>query len=145
MNTFFNKNIISIYVALLAMLLSFGLKAEISVIVSSSSAVSSADMKTVKKVFLGKKQTVGGVDVVAGDQEEGSAVRDDFYMKVAKKNAAKLKNYWSKMIFSGKAIPPDVIGDDAAMIAWVASKKNRIGYVDSSAVNSSVKVVLKVP
>lgn len=131
--------------ALFILLLSFGLKAEISVIVSSSSGVSSADMKAVKKVFLGKKQALGGVDVTAGDQEEGSSVRDDFYMKVAKKNAAKLKNYWSKMIFSGKAIPPEVIGDDAAMITWVASKKNRIGYVDSSAVNSSVKVVLKVP
>jgi len=64
---------------------------------------------------------------------------------LTKKNASKLKSYWSKMIFSGKAIPPEVVGDDAAVISWVASTKNGIGYVDSSAVNDSVKVLLRVP
>ncbi len=139
------KNMQYIMAMLLMLLVSFSARAEISVIINPGTGVSSASIKMIKKIFLGKKSSIEGVDVVAVDQEEGSAIRDEFYLKVAKKNAAKLKNYWSKMIFSGKAVPPDVVGDDAAVISWVAKKKNGIGYVNSSSVNGTVKVVLTVP
>jgi len=131
--------------ALLILLSSGSVSAEISVIVNPGSSVSTANLKIIKKIFLGKKSAIDGVDLVAVDQDEGSAIRDEFYLKVTKKNAAKLKNYWSKMIFSGKAVPHDAVGDDAAVVSWVAKKKNGMGYVNSSAVNGTVKVILTVP
>jgi len=138
------KNMQRVMLTLL-LLVSVAVNAEISVIINPGAGVNSADIKIIKKIFLGKKSAINGVDVIATDQEEGSAIRDEFYLKVTKKNAAKLKNYWSKMIFSGKAVPPDVVGDDAAVVSWVAKKKNGIGYVNSSAVNGTVKVILTVP
>ena len=49
------------------------------------------------------------------------------------------------MVFTGKAQPPKEVSDDAAVIAKVSSDPEAIGYVDSGAVNDSVKVVLKIP
>ncbi|HED35439.1 MAG TPA: phosphate ABC transporter substrate-binding protein [Gammaproteobacteria bacterium] len=139
------KNVQRVILTLQLLLVSVAVNAEISVIINPGTGVSSADIKIIKKIFLSKKSSIDGVDVIAVDQEEGSAIRDEFYLKVTKKNAAKLKNYWSKMIFSGKAVPPDVVGDDAAVVSWVAKKKNGIGYVNSSAVNGTVKVILTIP
>ncbi|HED35440.1 MAG TPA: phosphate ABC transporter substrate-binding protein [Gammaproteobacteria bacterium] len=127
------------------MLMSSIVHAEVVVIINPASNISMSNIRAIKKVFLGKTSTLDGKEVSVADQNEGAAVRDEFYQKVARKNAAKLKSYWSKMIFSGKAVPPDVVGDDAAVVAWVANNRNGIGYVDSSAVNDSVKVLLLVP
>jgi len=56
-----------------------------------------------------------------------------------------MKAYWSKMIFSGKAAPPAVFDNDAAVKSWVASNTDGIGYIDSSQVDVSVKVILTIP
>ena len=127
------------------MMLSTCLNAATVVIVNSANPDSSITKKVAKKIFMGKKSSTGSMDVLPVDQDEGSAIRDDFYKKAAKKGADKMKSYWSKMIFSGKAVPPEVKGDSAGVVAWVGSHKDAIGYADSSAVNDSVKVVLELP
>jgi len=78
------------------------------------------------------------------DQNEGSAIRDSFYQKVAKKDAGQMKAYWSKMIFSGKAIPPVASSNDATVKTWVVNNPKGVGYIDSSAVDDTVKVLLTV-
>jgi len=110
--------------------------ADISVIANKASSTASLSEKQVKKLFLGKDDSMKPVD-----QSEGSTIRNDFYTKVAHKDEAKMKAYWSKMIFSGKAVPPESADDDAAVKAWVAKNKNGIGYIDSGSVDDSVKVV----
>ena len=127
------------------LLVSGWLNATTVVIVNSGNPDSSISKKVAKKIFMGKASSTGSVEVIPVDQDEGSAARDDFYKKAAKKAADKMKSYWSKMIFSGKAVPPEVKGDDAAIVAWVAKHKDAIGYVDKSAVDDSVKVVLELP
>lgn len=110
--------------------------ADIAVVANSASSASSLSAKQVKKLFLGKNDSMKPVD-----QAEGSGIRNDFYSKVAKKNESKMKAYWSKMIFSGKAVPPEIADDDAAVKAWLAKNKNGIGYIDSGSVDGSVKVL----
>ena len=115
------------------------------VIVNPANPDASISKKVAKKIFMGKASSTGSTDVTPVDQDEGSAARNDFYQKAAKKSPEKMKSYWSKMIFSGRAQPPKVISGDAAVIDWVKQNKNAIGYVDSGAANSSVKVVLELP
>ena len=140
------KTTIYSLLAALALLLSVPAQAEIAVIANAGNPEASLTAKQVKKIFLGKKNAFpGGAAARPVDQAAGSAVRDAFYQKVAKKNADKMKTYWTQMVFSGKASPPEVVGDDAAVKAWVASHKDGIGYVDKSAVDGSVKVLLTLP
>ena len=79
------------------------------------------------------------------DQTSGNAVRIKFYEKIVQQDDTWIKSYWSKMIFTGNAMPPKVIGDDAAVREWVSKNPDAIGYVDGKAVDASVKVLLILP
>jgi len=115
------------------------------VIVNPANPDASISKKVAKKIFMGKASSTGSAEVVPVDQDEGAAARNDFYKKAAKKSPEKMKSYWSKMIFSGRAQPPKVVSGDAAVVEWVKQNKNAIGYVDSGAANSAVKIVLELP
>lgn len=127
----------------LSLLASGGVMAETAVIVSSANPSSSIDSDGVSRIFLGKTSNFpGGGQAIPVDQNDGSASRDAFNEKILGKNANQLKAYWSRLIFTGKGTPPKEVGDDSATKALVAANPNMIGYIDSSAVDDSVKVVL---
>lgn len=116
--------------------------AEISVIVNANNPNSAIDQATVSKIFLGKtKSFPDGSQAVPVDQDDGTAAREAFSSDVLGKSTSQLKSYWSRLIFTGKGTPPKQSGDNAAIKAWVASNPNSIGYIDSNAVDDSVKVV----
>ncbi len=130
---------------LLALLsLAFSAQAEVVVIVSSKSSVTSLTAEQTARIFLGKVVTFPNERTAFPiDQPEGSAIRDEFYSKVTHKNASQLTAYWAKIIFTGEGRPPQLIAGDAAVRKAVASNPNAIGYIDKNAVNRSVRVVLK--
>jgi ABC-type phosphate transport system substrate-binding protein len=142
------KNIIIkiLSAAATSMLLASVAQAEIAVIVNNSVSVSSISVDEAANIYLGKMgELPGGIRMVPIDQEDGQKARTEFYNKVVKKDAAQLNAYWSRLIFTGKGEPPKKMADNADVLALVAANPNIIGYVDASAVNSSVKVLLKVP
>src|SRR5690606_33756651 len=118
--------------------------AEVVVVMSSRSDVSSLTVAQVSQIFLAKSSSLpGGGSATPIDQEEGSAVRDAFYSKVARKDAAQMKAYWSQLLFTGRAQRPKRVSGDAAVKQAVAADPGAIGYIDSGAVDGSVKVVLR--
>ena len=52
-----------------------------------------------------------------------------------------MKAAWSRLVFSGKATPPKEMANSADMKKFVAGNPDAIGYIEKSAVDSSVKVV----
>jgi ABC-type phosphate transport system substrate-binding protein len=129
---------------LLISIISTFASAEISIIVSASNPNASIDQRTVSKIFLGKtKSFPDGSQAVPVDQDDGSATRESFNSSILGKSASQLKSYWSRLIFTGKGTPPKQSGDDTAVKQLVANNPNIIGYIDSSAVDASVKVVHK--
>ena len=118
--------------------------AETSVIVSANNPNAAIDQNLISKIFLGKtKKFPDGSQALPVDQDEGSSVRDEFNKTVLGKSDSQLKSYWSRLIFTGKGTPPSQSGNDAAVKGLIANNPNLIGYIDSSAVDSSVKVVHK--
>lgn len=133
------------FILLLALLsLAFSAQAEVVVVVSSKSSVTSLTAEQTAKIFLGKVVTFPNEHAAFPiDQPEGSAVRDEFYSKVTHKNSSQLTAYWAKIIFTGEGRPPQLIAGDMAVRKAIANNPNAIGYIDKSAVNHSVRVVLK--
>lgn len=118
--------------------------ADTSVIVSASNANASMDKTTVSKIFLGKtKRFPDGTQALPIDQDDDAPAREFFNSSILGKSDSQLKSYWSRLIFTGKGTPPKPSGDDAAVKALVAKNPNMIGYIDSSAVDGTVKVVHK--
>lgn len=134
--------------SMIVALLGFALvaQAEVAVIVHPSADVDALTEDDIARLFLGKaKSFPNGGQAVPVNQDEGSPVREKFNEGVTKKNASQYKAYWSQLVFTGKGTPPKDMGGNAEVKALVASTPNMIGYVDSSAVDGSVKVVYKLP
>ena len=51
---------------------------------------------------------------------------------------------WGSLAFSAKATPPEELGSTAEVKKFVAANPDAIGYIEKSAVDGSVKVVLAV-
>lgn len=128
-------------VLLLATLLSGSAVADIAVVVNpaNANAVSADDLN---RLFLGRASSFAdGSKATPLNMAEGKPARDEFDSKVLNRSAAQLKAYWSKLVFTGKGTPPKELADDAAVKAAVAADSSAIGYISSSSVDSTVKVV----
>ncbi|HEX5392721.1 MAG TPA: hypothetical protein VFW68_05565 [Rhodocyclaceae bacterium] len=118
-------------------------QADVVVVVSAKSAAAGLNADQVSQIFLGKTNTFpSGEQAVPIDQTDGSNVRNEFYTKVAGKDSAQVKAYWSKQVFTGKSRPPKEVANNGEVKKLVADNPNLIGYIDKSAVDGSVKVVL---
>lgn len=146
MKKVFTMQKISLAALLMTLAWSLPGQAGIAVVVNPSSGASSITQGDAECIFLGKdKNLTGAGAVVAMDhQAEGSKARAEFLQKVLNKNESQLKAYWSQLIFTGKGTPPAAVADDAAVKSWLAGHANGISYIDSKAVDGSVKVLLKV-
>ena len=108
--------------------------ADIVVIVSPTSALTK---EQVSDVFLGKNTSATPVDL-----PEASPIRAAFYTKATGKEAAQVKAARTRLVFSGKAQPPKELPDAAAVKKAVAADPKAVGYIEKSAVDASVKVLV---
>ena len=123
--------------------ISYSAMAEIAVVINPNNN-NALDESAMSRIFLGKtKSFPDGTAATPVNQSEGVVITDDFNDKVLTKSSAQLKAYWSKLIFTGKGIPPKIATTDAEVIKLVATDPSAIGYIDTSAVDASVKVVAK--
>jgi ABC-type phosphate transport system substrate-binding protein len=120
-------------------------QAQVAVVVGAKSAAANMTAAQAADLFLGKSDQLAGVGVaLLLDHAEGDALRDQFYTKVTGKSAAQVKAAWSRLVFSGKATPPKEVANSAEVKKLVATNANAVGYIEKSAVDGSVKVLLSV-
>jgi ABC-type phosphate transport system substrate-binding protein len=129
---------------LAAAMISTSAHADVVVIVSAKSHITKLTTEQTARIFLGKASNFpDDGDAVPIDQSEGSAIRDEFYSKVVHKNSSQLSAYWAKVIFTGDGHPPEKLESNVAVRKAVAKNPNVIGYIDKSAVDKSVRVILE--
>ena len=122
---------------------SLNVMAEVAVVVHSSSSIS-LDQEEIAKIYLGKtKSFANGNKIDIASLDDGDPITAEFNEKVLKKSSSQVNAYWSKLVFTGKGTPPKKVDNTAAMINFVASSENAIGFVDASKVNGDVKVIAK--
>lgn len=98
-----------------------------------------------KRIYLGKQTTfASGTPVEIVDFSNGATIRDEFYVKVTKKSPKQIQGYRAKLIFSGNGSAPLELSGADQIKAWVAEKPGRIGYIDSSDADASIKVLLSI-
>jgi ABC-type phosphate transport system substrate-binding protein len=126
-------------------LASLAAHAELVVIVNPKNPAANLSADQVSALFLGTATTFpdGGAAILA-DQPESASIRGDFYQKATGRSVAQVKATWARLTFTGKGTPPKELKTDAEVKAFVASDPKAIGYVDASAVDGSVKAVLKL-
>jgi ABC-type phosphate transport system substrate-binding protein len=76
------------------------------------------------------------------DQASSSAIYAEFYKKATGRDTAQIKAIWSRILFTGRGVPPKQMPDSSAVKKAVAANPKTVGYIEKSAVDASVKVAL---
>ncbi|WP_100642999.1 phosphate ABC transporter substrate-binding protein [Alteromonas facilis] len=135
------KHMIIMGMAIALSVVSHSVLAEVVMVVHPSNA-EAIDAKVVKRIFLGKdKKYPGGAEATPINQVAESDVRGQFDDSIIGRSSAQVSAYWSKLVFTGKGVPPTEVKDDAEVIATVAADPSAIGYVDSASVTGDVKAI----
>jgi hypothetical protein len=108
---------------------------ELVVIVNSGAEGISRDQ--IADLYLGRSSGLTPID-----QPANSPIYAEFYKKATGRDVAQVKAIWSKIIFTGRGLPPKQMADSVAVKKAVAANPKAIGYIDKSAVDASVKVAL---
>jgi ABC-type phosphate transport system substrate-binding protein len=114
------------------------LAAEIVVIVNAKNPASRMFSEQAAQFFLGKSTLFTPIEHTEGP------LRNEFSQKVLGKDSAQVKAQWSKLVFTGKGTAPKEYGSSAEVKKAVAADVQAIGYIERSAVDDSVKVILTV-
>lgn len=113
---------------------------EIVVVVNPKNPASRMFSDQASQFFLGKSNMF-----VPLDQAEKSPIRAEFYQKLSGKDISQVKAAWAKIIFTGKGVMPAELHSTAEVKKAIAADLNAIGYIEKSAVDDSVKVILTLP
>jgi ABC-type phosphate transport system substrate-binding protein len=123
-------------VLILVILAAAGVQAdEIVVIVNPAAAPISKEQ--IADLYLGRSTAWTPID-----QAVGSGIYVEFYKKATGRDSAQVKAIWSRILFTGRGLPPKQLPDSAAVKKAVAANPKALGYIEKSAVDASVKVVL---
>lgn len=142
MNNSIQKNCLTAVLFFTAFILTSATYAEIVIIANKASPLTTAKTSDLKKVYLGKKNKINGTKVTPLNQINSSGLTKKFNKVVLNKTNSKVEVYWSKLIFSGKGKPPQELKNDAEVIEAVREDVDKIGYIDSSVVDDTIKVIL---
>lgn len=115
--------------------------AEVVVVVHPNNT-NALDSAAIKRLFLGKeKKFPDGQPATPLNQVVDSATRNQFDEQLLERNSSQIAAYWSKLVFTGKGVPPKEVNDDAAVVSVVSQDISAVGYVERSSVTTDVKVI----
>jgi ABC-type phosphate transport system substrate-binding protein len=127
------------------LMLSFSVFAEVLVVTGADNQSITLSKSQISDIFLGRITSLpDGSGVTLVDLPESNPLRNEFYLKVANKSAAQAKALWAKLYFTGRGLPPREAKDSEEIKKIVNATHGAIGYIDQSAVDKHVKVILVV-
>lgn len=130
---------------LLLVLLARATQAEVVIVVHPDNPVQTLSQRQLVDLYMGRAQHFpDGTLALRIDLPPESATRAAFYRGLVNKSVAEVNAYWARLLFTGRASPPQPLNDAPGVLAAVRANRNAIGYLDSAAVDGSVKVVGRV-
>lgn len=139
------KNILNFLLLMTGLLIAHTSLAQIAIVVGAKSTAATLTREQASALFLGKSTQLPGAGIpLLIDQLESIETRQIFYTKVTEKTPAQVKAVWSRLVFSGKGSPPKEVANSAEVKKLINTNSDAIGYIEKSAVDASVRVLLSV-
>ena len=134
-----------ILTASLAMFISCAATADIVIIGHLDSNTGTLDTQSVKKLFLGERKAFpNGRHAVPMNHVSGSPDRKEFFSSVLKMAESSHDRHWKKQLSTGAGHSPVELSSHDEVLQTIANTPGSIGYIDSSLVNDTVKVLLTI-
>jgi hypothetical protein len=111
-------------------------------LVNAQSKVNSVSKAELRILFLKQGDLIRGDDsYLPLDGPEFSEARDLFYKKVVKNSRIDMKRYWSRMIFTGKSIPPLRAKSEVDVEDQISSNQLLIGYSIKKSIHPKIRSI----
>lgn len=117
--------------------------AEMVVVINVDSPISQLSRQEVADIFLGRTPFLPNMErVIPIESLENSDAYRDFHANVTRKNLTQLNAYWARMVFAGRASPPQEMNGLQAR-KLIESNRSYIAYVDRTLLSNKMKVVFE--
>ncbi len=114
--------------------------AEYSVIISKKISSIEASPQQIRDIYLMKRHSIGNQKVIPVNIVGLDASRIAFENEILKMDRERLNTYWVKQHFQG-ITPPITQPSHESIKAFVQNVEGAIGYIPSSHVDSTVRVI----
>jgi ABC-type phosphate transport system substrate-binding protein len=117
------------------------------IVVNKENRVNRLSHADLRDIFLGKRRfwaeggAIAPVDFAEKGASEETTAYARFGLDVLHKDLGSLKNYWIRMMFSGKGQPPKRLEKASAVIDYVAEREGAIAYIYADQVTDRVKTI----
>jgi len=120
-------------------------EAPIVIVAGAASAISELSKEQAEQLYLGRASTLrDGTAVSLADLPPGPT-RDRFYARLTGKNPSQIRAHWSRMVFTGRALPPREVTDTEQLRSLLAANPDLIGYLPATAADDRLKILLRLP
>lgn len=116
--------------------------ADVVVIVHPSNTAS-IDDDAISKLFLGQLKTFPGGAAATPVDQKNAETSGEFHTKVLNTSSKEVRKIWARQVFTGGLRPPAALESDEAVVQFVSTTPDAIGYVQAAKVTNKVKVIRK--
>jgi len=116
-------------------------QAGVAIIANDSVPIDSISKDVLLDLYTGDvRKWKDGHTVVVMDLKERGQLRDLFYSYLGK-TPSRMKSIWLRKMLAGESDPPEALASEEEMLEKVRRTTGAIGFIDSSRVLDSVKVL----
>ena len=115
--------------------------AGILIVANKSVQAESIKKAELKDIFLGNTIKWGDKSKINIVVQKNSDAHDEFVKEVTRKSASQFRNYWKKMVFTGKGSSPKSFDKSDELLAYIAATDGAIGYIAANVQPDGVKVI----
>lgn len=113
---------------------------EYSIIISKKITITEISAQQIRDIYLMKRHTVGNQKIIPLNLLGQDASRIAFETEILKMDRNRLNAYWVKQHFQGIS-PPITQPSHESIKAFVQNVEGAIGYIPSSQVDSTLRVI----
>lgn len=136
------------WIALLSILLTLAApaaRAEIVLVTAIDSTISELSRDEAEQLYMGRRATVSAHGALLLLDLPTGPIRDQFYYLLTGKNPSQIRAYWSRMVFTGRALPPTESADVSDAYRMLMENPNAIAYLPSTyAKDPGLRVLLRL-
>ena len=131
--------------SILLMLAAPAVRAEIVLVTAMDSAIEELSRDEAEQLYLGRRATLSARGALILLDLPSGPVRDQFYRLLTGKNPSQIRAYWSRMVFTGRALPPTESANVSDAHRILLENPNAIAYLPATyAEDPSLRVLLRL-
>jgi len=121
-----------------------GAWAQLVIVSGRTAAISELSRAQAERLYLGRTTTLPDNTAVTLIDLPPGPDRDRFYLEMIGKNPVQTRAYWSRQVFTGRALPPRQASSEDELRVWLNEDPHAIGYLRAEFVDASLRVLLQV-